>query len=187
MTNYSFKLIAGLGNPGKPYTNTYHNIGAETLCRITGNKKLKKPFSIWKKELFEYIKIENCIYIIPLTYMNETGKAIRAAARRFNIQPKDILIIHDDSDIMIGSYKLSYDRGSAGHNGIKSIISYLGTKNFWRLRIGIRRMNAIKASNFVLQKISPQDKELLEKVLSEIQVSYTKRHHKCCSTIRDSH
>ena len=173
MTKHSFKLIAGLGNPGGPYNNTYHNIGAEALCRIIGNKKLKKPFSIWKKDLFEYIKTENCIYIIPLTYMNETGKAIRSAVKRFNIQPEDILIIHDDSDIMIGSYKLSHNRGSAGHNGIKSIISCLDTKNFWRLRIGVRRINAIKAGNFVLQKISLQDKELLEKVLSEIQVSYT--------------
>jgi len=173
MTKHSFKLIAGLGNPGKSYINTYHNIGAETLYRIIGNKKLKKPFSIWKKELFEYIKIENCIYIIPLTYMNEAGKAIRAAAKRFNIQPKDILIIHDDTDIALGVYKLSHDRGSAGHNGIKSIISCLGTKNFWRLRIGVRGAHTIKASNFVLQKISPQDKELLEKVLLEIQASYT--------------
>jgi len=172
MTKHSFKLIVGLGNPGKSYNDTYHNIGAEAIYRIIGNKKLTKPFSIWKKKLFEYTKTETCAYVIPLTYMNESGQAICSAIKHFNIKPEDILIIHDDSDIMIGSYKLSHNRGSAGHNGIKSIISCLNTKNFWRLRIGTRRARTTKASAFVLQKISPQDKELLEKVLLKIQTSY---------------
>jgi len=172
MIKHNFKLIAGLGNPGNLYKDTYHNIGTKALYKIIGNKKLTKPFSIWRKEPFEYIKTEACVYVIPLTYMNETGKAIRAAAKYFNIKSEDILIIHDDSDIMIGSYKLSRDRGSAGHNGIKSIISYLDTKNFWRLRLDIRKTLSTKASDFVLQKISPQDKESLEKVLLEIQTSY---------------
>jgi len=172
MTKHNFKLIAGLGNPGKSYSDTYHNIGKAALHRITGDKKFKKPFSVRKKESFEYIKIENCVYVTPLTYMNEVGKAIYSAAKRFDIQPENILIIHDDSDIALGSYKLSCNRGSAGHNGIKSIIACLGTKNFWRLRIGIRRARNIKANDFVLQKISPEDNEPLEKVLLEIQTSY---------------
>ena len=172
MTKHSFKLIAGLGNPGKSYKDTYHNIGAEAIYRIIGNKKLTKPFSIWGEKPFEYVKTETCVYIIPLTYMNESGQAICLAVKHFNIKPEDILIIHDDSDIMIGSYKLSHNRGSAGHNGIKSIISCLKTRNFWRLRIGIRRARAIKANDFVLQKISPQDKESLEKALLKIQTSY---------------
>ncbi len=172
MTKHSFKLIAGLGNPGKSYNGTYHNIGAEAIYRIIGNKKLAKPFSIWGEKPFKYVKTETCIYITPLTYMNESGQAIYSAIKHFNIKPEDILIMHDDSDIMLGSYKLSRNRGSAGHNGVKSIISCLKTRNFWRLRIGIRRAHAIKANDFVLQKISPQDKESLEKTLLKIQASY---------------
>lgn len=172
MAKHNFKLIAGLGNPGKRYSDTYHNIGAEALRKIVGNREFKKPFSVWGKGLFEYIKTESCVYVLPLTYMNEAGKAICAAAKRFNIKSSDILIMHDDADITLGTYKLSRDRGSAGHNGVKSIIVCLGTKNFWRLRIGIQGTQNIKANDFVLQKISPEDKELLEKVLLEIKTSY---------------
>jgi len=105
--------------------------------------------------------------------MNESGRVVSSAMKHFNVKSEEILIIHDDSDIETGSYKLSYGAGSAGHNGIKSIIECLGTEGFWRLRIGIRGMHVEKAGDFVLQKISPRDKEKLEEALSKIQTSYS--------------
>ena len=110
--------------------------------------------------------------------MNESGRAISAAIKYFKIKPEEILIVHDDSDIEIGKYKISFGRGSAGHNGVESIIKSLKTKDFWRLRIGIRpniRINQskisinqrLKASAFVLKKISKKDLKILEKVFEE--------------------
>ncbi|MFA4999588.1 MAG: aminoacyl-tRNA hydrolase [Parcubacteria group bacterium] len=173
MEKNNFKLIVGLGNPGNRYKGTYHNIGMAVLERIAGKERFKKPFSVWKGKPFIYLKGGNRVYVKPLLFMNESGRVVSSAMKHFNVKSEEILIIHDDSDIETGSYKLSYGAGSAGHNGIKSIIECLGTEGFWRLRIGIRGMHVEKAGDFVLQKISPRDKEKLEEALSKIQTSYS--------------
>lgn len=174
MNKQNWKLIIGLGNPGDKYKNTYHNIGIETLLRLTGKESFKKPFSIWGGKPFEYMTCGQRTYIKPAVFMNESGRAVVTAMKHFGAVPEEILVIHDDSDIDIGSYKVDINRGSAGHNGIKSVIKYLGTKNFWRLRIGVRGKNKGKAGNFVLKKISPADKVLLDKALLEIEAGYSK-------------
>jgi len=189
MEKKSFKLIVGLGNPGERYAGTYHNIGAKALQMIAEEdpslrgaagssakadiKSFKRPFSIWKGKPFEYLKGGQRAYVRPLTYMNESGKAVVSAMRHFGAKPEETLIIHDDSDIEAGESKLSYGRGSAGHNGIKSVIERLGTEDFWRLRIGVRGAHSEKAGDFVLKKISPEDKEKLQKALLEIQAGYS--------------
>jgi PTH1 family peptidyl-tRNA hydrolase len=173
MEKKSFKIVVGLGNPGKRYAGTYHNIGEEALRMIAGGNGFKRPFSVWKGKPFEYLKGEQRTYIRPLTYMNESGKAVLSALKHFGVKPEEMLVIHDDSDIESGESKLSYGRGSAGHNGIKSIMDYLGTDDFWRLRIGVRGTHAEKAGDFVLKKISPEDKEKLEKALIGIQADYS--------------
>ncbi|MEK7212646.1 MAG: aminoacyl-tRNA hydrolase [Patescibacteria group bacterium] len=174
-----FKLIVGLGNPGKEYANTYHNVGYLTLdhigrwLRITG--KWDRPSG--KK--FTYLKDGELIMVKPLTFMNESGAAVRQALAYFKCELQEILIIHDDSDIALGKYKLVSGRGPAGHRGILSIIAALGTKNFARLRLGIRHtikaglpagarqsspplgLRRAKAGDFVLRKIRPEDKRVL--------------------------
>ncbi|MFA5053474.1 MAG: aminoacyl-tRNA hydrolase [Parcubacteria group bacterium] len=173
MEKRDFKLVVGLGNPEDEYEGTYHNVGSVALERLSGNEEFKKPFSIWKGKPFKYLKGRTRVYIRPFGFMNESGKGVYSAMKHFGVKPEEILVIHDDADIGIGTYKLSLGGGSAGHNGVKSVIDHLKTENFWRLRIGIRGKTAGKAGDFVLRKILPEDREFLEKALSEIQISYS--------------
>lgn len=104
--------------------------------------------------------------------MNESGSFVAKILKKKGIKPENLFVIHDDSDIETGKYKVSFGRGSAGHNGVESIIKALKTKNFWRLRIGIRppiRANQwLKASDFVLKKIGKKDIEILEDIFRKI-------------------
>jgi len=180
---FLYQLIVGLGNPGSPYASTYHNAGWLALdCFI---KKTAETMTLAKKgkqTSFEFFKFnnddkENIIFVKPLTFMNESGKAVLAATRYFStkdkkIKPKEILIIHDDADIELGKIKLSFGQGAAGHHGVESVIKNLKTKNFWRIRIGIRpktpndknQAPKKKAGGFVLEKITPADELILERL-----------------------
>jgi len=102
--------------------------------------------------------------------MNESGGFVKKMLRKKGVRPEALLVIHDDSDLNLGSFKLSFGRGSAGHKGAESVIRTLGTKDFWRLRIGIRPIvgRRKKAGEFVLKKISAKDKKTLESVFAEI-------------------
>ncbi len=155
-----YKLIVGLGNPGKEYVNTYHNAGFIALNFLTGDGRYKKH------GLFEYVKSGVVVFVKPLTYMNESGAAVSQALRFFKKEAGDLLIIHDDTDIPLGERRLSCNRGSAGHNGVKSIIESLGTKEFCRLRIGIRlpEHNG-KAGEVVLRKIRRSERVVIEKAI----------------------
>ena len=102
--------------------------------------------------------------------MNESGNFVKKEIKKRNLPPSALLVVQDDSDIAIGAYKLSFDRGAAGHKGVASIVKALGTEKFWRLRIGIRPKNAkarAKAGEFVLKKISAGDKKELAAVFEE--------------------
>lgn len=160
------KLIAGLGNPSKEHEDSYHNVGFIALDFLT-KRLLAKKFKTNKKLPFLCFKKNSLILIKPSTFMNESGKAISAAANFFKIKPEEILIIHDDSDIYLGNFKLSFNRGSAGHRGVESIIKHLGGKNFWRLRIGIRSKASQreKAGQFVLSKIKKDEKRKIYSAL----------------------
>ncbi len=145
------KLIIGLGNNATEYENTYHNVGFLMVdCLATRD------------------------IIIPLIktsgFMNESGKDVKEAIKKYHLTPEDLLIIHDDSDIALGEYKFSQSRGSAGHKGVQNIIDVLGNNNFTRLRIGIRpkeNMEHIKAENFVLKNISKTNLEILNDVFEK--------------------
>ncbi len=168
----SYKIIAGLGNPGKEYENTYHNVGFLAVDYFI-NKVKRLSLKTLKEKRFEYAENGNAIFIKPTTYMNESGTAVKNSLRYFKASPDELLIIHDDSDIQIGEYKLSFERGSGGHKGIESIISNLKTNRFWRIRIGIRppsRKDAPrkKAVEFVLKNISPAHKRQLMSVFAAI-------------------
>ncbi len=172
-----FDLIIGLGNPGLEYKKTYHNIGFLAVDFIASKFGLKK-FSKNSSKKFEFLEIKNTIIGRPLTFMNNSGQAVASMLEFFKTKPENILIIHDDSDLEIGKYKLDYDRGPAGHNGIISIISHLKTKKIWRLRIGIRpklKINSIsqpkkriKAEKLVLKNIKSNDQKILDYVFGEI-------------------
>lgn len=148
----NFNLIVGLGNNGSEHKNTYHNVGFLVIDYI--------------KENFPEIKN---VFKIP-GYMNEAGKEVWKLVKKQGASPEKMLIIHDDSDIKIGSYKISFNRSSGGHKGAKSIIKSLKTQKFWRLRIGIRpekEINRKKAGDFVLKKIKKEDINILQNVFEK--------------------
>ncbi len=168
----SYKIIAGLGNPGKEYENTYHNAGFLAVDYFI-NKVKKLPMKTVKDKKFEFAENGNAIFIKPLTYMNESGLPIKNSLRYFKAGPEELLIMHDDSDILLGEYKLSFERGSGGHKGIESAIQHLKTNKFWRIRIGIRPPSKSgtpkkKASEFVLKNIVPTHKRLLMSAFAAI-------------------
>ncbi|MEK7553299.1 MAG: aminoacyl-tRNA hydrolase [Patescibacteria group bacterium] len=179
----NIKIIIGLGNPDKEYANTYHNVGFLAIDYLVKNQNLKiknqnDNVKFKNVKYFNYLKIDEIILIKSETFMNESGKMILEVKKYFKAKLDGILIIHDDSDIEIGKYKISFDRGSAGHNGVESIIKSLKTKDFWRLRIGIRppiRINQhkisinlrLKAAAFVLKKINKKNLEILDNVFEE--------------------
>lgn len=155
MENKKIKLIIGLGNPDDEYKNTYHNVGIQFIEFLQNSK----------------LEIKNLKLLSSENYMNNSGLFVKEQLKKHKIKPENLLVTHDDSDIVLGNYKLSFGRGSAGHKGAQNVIDQLKTKNLWRLRIGIRppkEKTRSKADSFVLKKISPTNSKKLEKVFKEI-------------------
>lgn len=166
------RLVVGLGNPGAEYKNTYHNAGALALRAIMATLTGDETPS-WEsyKKLFVYATTNGWIFIRPLTFMNESGAAVRAAIRKFKIAPPDVIVLHDDSDLPLGTWKVSRGRGAAGHHGAESVIAALGTNHFTRIRIGIRPASERvrkKAEEFVLKSVTKGAASVLETTFKEI-------------------
>lgn len=153
------KLVVGLGNPGKEYDKTRHNIGFMVLDDYLGNVKWSTEFNALYYECV--INQEKVLFVKPLTYMNNSGKAVGEFVRYFNIDIKDILVIQDDLDLNVGDYKLKCHSSSGGHNGIKSIISSLGNQDFPRLKVGIGSVKNDQVIDYVLGKFSKVELETL--------------------------
>lgn len=166
------RLIIGLGNPGKEYENTYHNAGARALAAIAASLE-HDGAPRWEvhKKRFASARIAGWIFVKPFAFMNESGAAVREAVRKFNASPENIVLLHDDSDLPLGTWKVSRGRGAAGHHGVESAIAALGTNNFARIRIGIRpeheRVRS-RAENFVLKPITKSAAAILEKTFASI-------------------
>lgn len=138
------RIILGLGNPGSKYESTYHNAGHLFIDYLTRKLELKKNGRSRSKATLTGFEVGNRFFCKNLTFMNLSGAALKDALKIRKVKPEEILIAHDDSDIEIGSYKLSFQKNSAGHKGVDSVIKTLGSKNFWRLRIGIRPVQSPK-------------------------------------------
>ena len=129
------KLIVGLGNPGKEYEKTRHNIGFMCVDNFVDNSKWSEKFNGLITEIS--YNGEKIVFLKPTTYMNESGISVRKVMDYYNLESSDILIIHDDMDIDLGKYKLKQKGSSGGHNGLKNIEHQLGTINYKRIKIGI--------------------------------------------------
>ncbi len=133
------KLVVGLGNPGRRYEATRHNAGfwwAERVARAAGAEF--KPAARFHGEVAKMAVAAGDVWLLkPGTHMNQSGRAVVALAGFFKIPPEQILVVHDELDLVPGSVKLKFGGGLSGHNGLKDIASWLGTLDFWRLRIGI--------------------------------------------------
>ncbi|MBI2592738.1 MAG: aminoacyl-tRNA hydrolase [Candidatus Colwellbacteria bacterium] len=168
-SRYKFRLVIGLGNPGSEYENTYHNAGHLLVDSLVGRRFRNLEFKTDGSKLFQYLKNGSLVYAKSLVFMNQSGEAVLKSAKYFKVKPSEILVVHDDSDIALGKHKISFSSRSAGHKGVESIIKSLGTRDFYRLRIGIRK-RAGMAGDLVLEKIAQSDKKVLNKVFSEIKI-----------------
>lgn len=163
-------MLVGLGNPTDQYANTYHNVGKLGLLYLA--REFSHDFERPSHKSFSYVRTPVCIYVFPETYMNESGIAVSEALKFFSLPPQSLCVLHDDSDMIIGTSKLAFSQRSAGHNGIQSIITHCGTQDFYRFKIGIRPEQEdvrMKAEDFVLKKISSHDSETLKEVFESME------------------
>ena len=151
------KIVIGLGNPGKKYESTRHNVGFMILDRYLGNVDWKESHKslIYETKHGE----EKIIFMKPMTYMNNSGDAIIDIISYYKLTPDDILVIQDDIDLPLGKIRVKYDSSDGGHNGIKSITKNLGTQKYLRLKIGLAKEENIDTIGYVLGKLTKNEKE----------------------------
>ena len=147
-------LIVGLGNPGKKYEKTRHNIGSRIIDEL------------------ESLNLENVVLAKPTTFMNESGKAVKSLTKNYKLKTINLFIIHDDIDLPLGKIRIGIGRGAAGHKGVESIINELKTKNFIRFRIGIKpepyTLTPKTLDRFVLQKFNKEEEKIIKEVIKKI-------------------
>ena len=161
------KLIVGLGNPSKQYENTRHNIGFICIDHFAqkNNLTFKNKFDALYSETT--INNEKMLLIKPQTYMNLSGSSVLKFVKFYHVELKDILIIYDDVDFEIGSFKIKRDGSSAGHNGINNIIELLHSEKIQRIRVGISKNN-IPLIDYVLQKFNKEELDKINNILPTI-------------------
>jgi len=161
-------LVVGLGNPGKKYSRTRHNAGWLVLD-YAYKAKWQKSKSAAAAYCQTTIAAQAVELFKPLTFMNNSGQAVAVAVKKHQIAPAHIIVIHDDKDIPLGQVKVQTNRGDAGHNGVKSIISHLKTKSFVRIRVGIKPLNDLPAGQLVLKNFSSADLKIIKSLSLKIK------------------
>lgn len=159
------RLIVGLGNPGAQYAQTRHNVGFMVLNRIARDRSIKfSRAKIWHAEV---AKDQGAVFIKPVTFMNESGRAVERVRKYHKLNPEQVLVIYDDVALPLGKIRLRAKGSAGGHNGIKDIIRLLGTDSFPRIKIGIAPPVETRhdLSDFVLGKFSGEERSELEKVI----------------------
>lgn len=154
------KLIVGLGNPGKDYQNTRHNVGFLVLDNYLKTSDWKEKFNALYHE--ERMNGDKVVFVKPLTYMNLSGDAVVKFVNYYDVNIDDILVIHDDLDLPFSTYKLKKNSSAGGHNGIKSIINRLGSQAFARLKVGVSHDRSVDTKDYVLGNFSKKEKEQFE-------------------------
>ncbi|MFT4694004.1 MAG: PTH1 family peptidyl-tRNA hydrolase [Francisella sp.] len=159
------KMIVGLGNIGKEYENTRHNVGEWLIAKIA--KEQGESFSTNSKFNCHIAKVNiaynNVLLVFPTTFMNNSGLAVSKVANFYKIEPREILIVHDELDIDNGQIRLKQGGGHGGHNGLRSIHQHLGTSDYLRLRIGIDHPgHKSQVASFVLSNPSVAQKKLID-------------------------
>ncbi len=160
-------LVAGLGNPGRKYSRTRHNIGFMVVEEVAGR------YSIDLKEKSEYnigrgsIEGQKVVLLEPLLYMNRSGSVIQKFYKKLIIPEEKLIVIHDDLDMEKGKIRIRERGSSGGHKGIESIIQDIGTKEFIRVKIGIGRQEEIPAEEYVLRKFSRQELNVIRDTIQK--------------------
>ncbi len=175
MPNPPIKLVVGLGNPGREYEQTRHNAGFWFLDALA--RELGSSFNKESKFHGEVAKAAGVWLLKPTTFMNRSGQAVGALAKFYQISPAEILVAHDEMDLPAGGVKMKIG-GAAGSNGIKDIVSHLGTKDFWRLRLGIGHprelagklggsMDRPEVVDYVLHRPGAEDQRAIDDVITK--------------------
>ncbi|MCF7923946.1 MAG: aminoacyl-tRNA hydrolase [Candidatus Izimaplasma sp.] len=160
------KLVVGLGNPGRKYKKSKHNIGFLVLDHFAKNNKIKfKKKANFNSEIAE---LNDAILLKPMTYMNNSGLAVRKVVDYYDIDINNILIIFDDVDLPFSKLRLRYKGGSGGHKGIKSIINHLDSQDFNRVRFGIDKPKEKDIKDYVLSDFSKKELKDLDDVLIDL-------------------
>lgn len=171
MLTRPIQLIAGLANPGKEYTQSRHNAGSwliNTLQHQLALPPLKMENKFHAELTTWSLKSGKCCLLIPSTYMNDSGRAIRAIANFYHISTEAILIVHDDLDLLPGIARYKEGGGDGGHNGLKDIVRHLHSKDFWRLRLGIGHPGERdRVHDYVLSAPSVSDKQRIELAIEQ--------------------
>lgn len=161
----SIRLIVGLGNPGREYETTRHNAGywwVDELARLQ-NLSFKNEPKFHGLMARGQLHDHEMLLLKPQTFMNVSGRSVGALAQFYKIAPMEILVVHDELDLPPGVARLKLGGGHGGHNGLKDIIAHLGTKDFWRLRLGIGHPGErSEVSNFVLHDPRREERELID-------------------------
>ena len=167
-------MLVGLGNPGKEYENTRHNFGfmlLDELIRLQpagrAAEKLsagKKQYELWKLYL-PPARSAPWLLLKPLTYMNNSGLPATAAMSYYGVDPEQVLAAHDELDIPLGEMRFKFGGGSAGHKGINSLAQQFGTRDFYRLRLGIGKQPGEETVSHVLGRFNAADRHIVDQVL----------------------
>lgn len=160
------KLIIGLGNPGTKYTKTRHNVGFLAVDSLAKAHKLK--FATDPQMASEMASGADFVLAKPQTFMNNSGVAAIKLAKKLGLKPADLLVIYDDVDLPVGSFRYRETGSSSGQKGMKSILDSFGTKDIPRIRIGVGKDKEQDTSDYVLAKLPPEDFAKVEEVIEEI-------------------
>lgn len=163
------KMIVGLGNPGKEYDNTRHNIGFMVIDNYLSNKKIYNNKQKFNGIYYEsIINNEKVLFLKPQKYMNLSGEVVRDFINYFKIDISDILIINDDLDMPCGKVKIKPSGSCGGHNGLRNIEQNIGTKNYKRVKIGIANNKLIETKDYVLGKFSTNELKLINESILKV-------------------
>lgn len=155
-------LIIGLGNPGKKYEETRHNFGFSVLDLLANGANWENKYQS------EFLKLDDVILAKPQTFMNKSGEAVKEILKYY--PEAQLIVIHDELDLPLGSIKIQKNISGAGHNGVQSLIDQLGTQNFIRIRLGIDNpeiRGQTPSDDFVLQKFTEKEKDLVVEILDK--------------------
>ncbi|HEX6286821.1 MAG TPA: aminoacyl-tRNA hydrolase [Acidimicrobiia bacterium] len=162
-------MVVGLRNPGPDYEGTRHNSGAEVVARAVeaaGESFKRGPSRISGLVAQTGVGDARTLYLLPYTFMNESGSAVRAALDYYGLGPSDLIVVHDDIDLPFGRLRIQVGGGSGGHNGIRSLERALGTKEFSRLKFGVGRPPGSQdPADFVLRPFAKSERAEVEEMI----------------------
>lgn len=163
-------LIAGLGNPGRQYEKTRHNMGFDTIDELIDRHRIPQG-GIAHKAMYGkgMIAGEKVLAVKPLTYMNLSGEAVREYVNYYKMDPEtELIVIYDDIDLDPGQIRIRKKGSAGGHNGIKSIIAQIGTQNFYRIKVGVgAKPKGWDLADYVLGRFSSEERELVDKAICD--------------------